>query len=116
MIETLQLGLFRDTWQQRFDVWVHTPQGREVANRFIRIAYGCKMRGMKMGAKAIWERLRWNYALKTDQGSSQFKLNNNFHSYMARFAEEREPKLQGYFNKRRLGQRKPKRAVVVPVQ
>lgn len=83
-------------WAAKFEKWVHTPNGRLVADRFIRIAYGCRARGIELGSKAIWERLRWNFMLRKQPGE-RFKLNNNFTPYMARFAVQREPMLADYF-------------------
>jgi len=99
--EAEQLGLFEPNgkWAKAFDVWVHEPDGRLAANRFIRIAYGCHRRGVKMGAKAIWERLRWNFMLRKVEGE-RFKLNNNYTAYMARFAMNRMSVLDGYFDLR----------------
>lgn len=79
--------------------YIHSPEGRQVANKFIRIAYGVHLRGKKIGAKAIWERLRWHYEVSRREGED-FKLNNSFVSYVARFSEEREPALRGFFEKR----------------
>lgn len=111
-----QFDLFGATKQQAFDKWVHTPQGRRVADRFIRLAYGMLLRGRKMGAKAIWERIRWNESLRKQDGE-QWALNNTWTAYMARFAEDREPRLVGMFEKRELREGcTAKRAVVIPIQ
>lgn len=93
--------LHRPGWQ-RFNEWVHTEQGGQVANRFIRLAIGVKRRGKKVGARAIWERIRWNYHMKKAEGET-FRMNDHFHSYMARFAMERAPELKGFFELRQLG-------------
>ncbi len=110
----IQLDLFGCTLQQQFDVWVHTPQGRAVADRFIRLAYGLHKRGLRMGAKAIWERLRWSYEVRRQPGEC-FALNNNYTAYMARFAMQREPSLAGFFDLREPQLKHPSRAVVVPI-
>lgn len=73
---------------KQFDDCVHTDNGRLVADRFIRVAYGCQVRGIRLGAKAIWERLRWNFMLRK-QHAEKWKLNNNHVAYMARFAVQR---------------------------
>ena len=103
---------------QLFDEWVHTEQGRKVSDKFMRIAYACNERGVKVGAKAIWERLRWHYETAKPEGE-RYKLNNNYPSYMARFAMNREPKLVGYFDLRELislRDHDPRKAIVIPIQ
>ena len=114
----IQLDLFEKTLQEQFDDWVHSPEGGAAANRFIRMAIGLKRRRMKVGAKAIWERLRWNYMIRNPK-NEQYALNNNYTAYMARFAMQRAPELQGYFNVRSLSschQTRPRRAVVIPIR
>jgi hypothetical protein len=117
MQDQIQYDLLKPTHQQRFDDWVHTDQGREVANRFIRIAWGVRKRGLRIGAKAIWERLRWHYEIAAPrQGAEAFKLNNVYTAYMARFAMDREPALQKFFETRAVGrQEAPRRAVLVSI-
>lgn len=80
-----------------------TDHGRQVANLFIRLAYGAKKRGVKVGAKAIVERIRWHFMLRDRDKSEHFKINNNYTAYLARFAIEREPFLDGYFELRAAG-------------
>lgn len=72
-------------------------------NLFIRIAIGCARRGKRVGAKLIWERLRWHYEIAMDAAET-YKLNNNYTAHAARFAEERAPELAGYFRKRSIGE------------
>jgi len=93
-----------DTQSDReFDQWVHTPHGREVADKFIRSAWTLWSRGFEnYGAKAIIEGIRWTMHLQNGPGEGEFKINNNYVSRLARFAEERAPKLRGFFRKRRL--------------
>lgn len=105
---TVQLDMFdqaKSAHQQEFDAWVNSEVGFETANRFIRIATGFMQRGQKVGAKAIWERLRWNNEVRRNQKArdDEFKLNNNLCSYLARFAMERNPQLCGFFETRKVG-------------
>ena len=110
-----QLTLFSETWAERAAVFANTPEGHQVLNRFIRIAWGCRARGVKIGAKAIWERLRWHYTIARAD-SERFKLNNNYCSYFARFAIAKEPRLAEVFNFRKTGaDSKPVKAVVIPI-
>jgi hypothetical protein len=90
------------THMQAFETWVHTATGGAVANLFIRLAIGCNRRGMKVGAKAIWERLRWHYGVRKE-AAERYALNNNYVAYMARFAMDRAEELKGYFDLREAG-------------
>lgn len=115
MGDEIQFELFGKTHAQAFEAWVHTPAGGAVANQFIRLAIGCRRRGVKVGQRAIWERLRWHYGVRKLPGE-RYALNDHYHAYMARFAEERALELKGYFELRALGRRRPRRAVVVPIR
>lgn len=110
-----QYDLFKPSHCQGFDAWKETPAGGQVVNRFIRIAIGFHRRGQRIGAKCIAERLRWNAFVRRAEGSD-WLINNNHVSAMARFAMERAPELQGFFETRTLGiTNKPRRAVIVPI-
>jgi hypothetical protein len=115
--DAIQLDLIKPTNYQMFLRFLQTPYGRSVANRFIRIAYGCWKRGKRIGAKAIWERLRWNQMMRYDESelSEDYRLNNNYTAYMARLAMDREPKLGGFFATREISDvhSTPRRALVV---
>ena len=87
--------------------WVHSPAGREIAGKFIRLAWGIKKRGFNSYSQwGIANRLRWHYELKAGPDASGYKLNNNCIAYLARFAMIREPRLKGFFALRKLGGRK----------
>ena len=111
-----QLDLFGETHSQRFEAWIHTPQGGEVANKFIRYALQMKRRGFKTyGAKAICEWIRYQYDLKHGPaGDERYIINNNYTAYLARFAMERCADLKGFFKLREAT--KQTRAVVVPIK
>ena len=49
----------------------------------------------KFGMKAIFEKLRWDYAVQT-QGEP-FKLSNDFTAHYARLVMFNEPELKGFF-------------------
>lgn len=53
----------------------------------------------RMGMKAIYERVRWEFGIRTD--SQPYKLNNDFCSLYARALMENEPALAGFFETRR---------------
>ncbi|MFA5130658.1 MAG: hypothetical protein WC477_07170 [Patescibacteria group bacterium] len=82
--------------------WIHSPEGGQVANKFIRLALRAKKSGLKhYGAKGIAEVLRWKFSLAKMDGE-KYKINNNWTSRLARFAEERCSELQGFFEMREL--------------
>lgn len=51
-------------------------------------------------AKAIFERIRWHYDVETT--GDEFKLNNNYPAYYARWFMDRHPEHEGFFHTRRL--------------
>lgn len=50
--------------------------------------------GAKVGAKAIYERVRWESEIEKGQ---PFKANNNYCSYYARVFEVKHPEHKGFF-------------------
>ena len=60
-------------------------------------------RGRKVGMKAIYERVRWEYAVETRE--EPYKLNNNYTAHYARLLMESVPELHGYFETRNLRSR-----------
>jgi len=53
-----------------------------------------------LGAKMIWERMRWHARVETTDAA--FKLNNNWHSFMARLWLAEHPEHPDFFETRRL--------------
>ena len=97
-----QPDLFDETLDQQFEKWVHSPEGGMAANWFIRLGLQAKKAGLeKYGAKGIAEVLRWQISIEK-KSVEIFKINNNYISRLARFAEERAPELKGLFEKREL--------------
>lgn len=103
-----QPDLFDKGRDEKFAAWVHTSAGADVANKFIRYAWALHKRGIrKYGAKGIVERLRWHYTImrlrpgeSIQERDDLRKINNNYTSRLARFAETRAPELKGLFEKR----------------
>ena len=63
------------------------------------IALDLKSRGWKRaGMKAIFERIRWEYAMRTNGES--YLLNNTFTAHYSRLLMDREPSLAGFFETR----------------
>jgi hypothetical protein len=58
-------------------------------------------RGRKrIGINMLFEVLRWNYYLKTDDPNSAFKINNNYAPYYARLIIEKNPTWEDVFELR----------------
>ena len=73
-----------------------------VMRAFVRLAVETKKQGhASYGAKALFEVLRWKYALETKDVDG-FKLNNNYTSRYARLAMDEQPFLEDFFNTRQL--------------
>ena len=99
MTEQLSLPLAPD----KFSEWVHSDCGREIAGWFVRLSVRMLNRGHKhYSADAIAHRIRWHLDLRNGPDAGGYKINNNWVAGLARFAESREPRLAGFFQKRRL--------------
>lgn len=49
----------------------------------------------KIGIGLLFEVLRWEFYMNTDDPNSEFKLNNNLRSHYSRLLIERHPELEG---------------------
>lgn len=88
-----------ETLDDRFAAWL--AANPQVLSAFIALARQAQRAGLrKFGAKAVVERLRWEYAIQT--GGSEFKFDNRFTSRLARVAVDRAPDLAGLFEFRDL--------------
>lgn len=82
------------TIQQEFE-WFDRSNP-EVYKLFKRFALAAKRSGReRFGAKAIVERIRWEYALRTDH--PDFKMPNNFTARYVRKLIEDMPEFEGFF-------------------
>ena len=86
--------LFGDRIDDQFNDWL--ADHPHVVDRFIRLTRDAKNRGRRVGAKAVWERLRW----EEDLGDAD--LNNNLTSRVARYVMSACPDLEDYFHTREL--------------
>lgn len=86
----------RLTLDEEFALWA--DDNERVVALFIRYALAAKRSGKKVGAKAVWERLRWE--LHVESTGDGPRLNNNYTALVARVAMEREPELRGFFDTR----------------
>lgn len=84
--------------EERFDAF----HGRnpQVYKALRQLALDMRGRGVRhYGIKALFEVLRYEYALRTE--GDTFKLNNNYTALYARLLMEQEPELAGFFETRR---------------
>lgn len=88
------LTLFGDKIDMQFNDWLAEHQ--HVVDRFIRLTREARNRGLSVGAKAVWERLRW----EEDLGDAD--LNNNYTSRVARHVMAACPDLKDAFRTREL--------------
>lgn len=79
----------------RASPWVYTALERLVEQW---VARGRK----RLGIRTLWERLRWDYAMATADPTSDFKLNDQFHSRYVRLLIEKHPEWAGLFELRKL--------------
>jgi len=73
-----------------------------VIEQLVHMARKLKDRGVHhYGMRALWEVLRYQRILQTDDPTSSFKLNDHYIPYYAREIMRRHPDLDGFFATRR---------------
>jgi len=72
-----------------------------VYRELLRLSRMMLARGRKVGIATLYEVLRWNYVLHTDDESG-FKLNQDYRSMYARLIMESDPELKDFFEIRKL--------------
>jgi hypothetical protein len=100
---TEQMGFsFRGTIQSRFEAF--HKRNPFVYDKFCELARRwIGRRGKeKLGMKMLFEVVRWEVYMTTDDPASEFKLCNDYHSRYARLIMAQEPDLHGIFELRRL--------------
>lgn len=71
----------------------------QVFDLFRRFAEQALLAGQRVGAKAIFERMRWETAIVT-RGDT-YSLNNSYTALYARLLEETDPRFVGFFEQRK---------------
>lgn len=72
----------------------------EVYRLLVRFARELKAHGRgSYGIAALFERVRWHYAVERDD-AEEFKLNNSYRAFYARLLMAQEPDLAGFFETR----------------
>lgn len=73
-----------------------------VMERLIEMALRLRARGIQhYGIAALWEVLRYDWTVRTDDPTSTLKLNNDYKAFYAREIMRRHPELDGFFATRR---------------
>lgn len=70
----------------------------------------------KIGIKFLFERLRWEYMVKTNRPENEYALNNNFTSRYARLLMETYEDLDGLFETRTMKSVDGKKRIIVSVK
>lgn len=91
-----QPTLFKTT---RFERWAEFHRANPaVWEAFLRRTREAWASGRKVGARCVWERMRWELDIEVQ--SEDFKLNDHLVPYFARLVMLRYPELDGYFERR----------------
>lgn len=99
MTAVLQSSLFEKTLDQRFAEF-HQANPHVYA-RLVEMARALKNRGhRRVGIKMLFEVIRWEELIVTDDPSSEFNLNNSYSSRYARLVMAENPDLAGLFETR----------------
>lgn len=97
-IEPAERGM---TIQKRFELF-HAANPW-VYDELLGLITQMRSRGRRrLGIGMLFEVLRWNWYLQTDDPTSEWKLNNNYRSRYARLIIEDFPHLEGFFELRAL--------------
>ena len=93
--------MFKPTIKEQF--YAFHASNHEVADELALLAFDLQRRGHERGSiSQLFEVLRWQRAMNTDDPSSEFKLNNNYRSHYARMLTRCYPRLDGFFELRQM--------------
>lgn len=89
------------TAEEKFSVFhVSNPH---VYRELVKLTASAHARGRKkIGIKMLFEILRWNYYMATDDPNSEFKINNNYAPFYARLIMSEQPEFDGIFELREM--------------
>lgn len=73
-----------------------------IYSRLRELALLARRRGARVGARLLWERLRWETLVEVPRRDGDYKLNDRWVAWYARALMEREPELEDYFETRAL--------------
>ena len=93
--------LFESRVDRLFADWIETEDGQIVEAEVVRHALALRANGWRRwGIAAIWEVIRYDFALALKGEAGAWKLNNDFRAPLARRVMQREPALSGFFETR----------------
>lgn len=92
--------LFDAGIRERFEAF--DRENPAVYSRLRELALLARHRNVKVGARLLWERLRWEVLVEVPRRDGDWKLNDHWIAWYARALMEREPELAGYFETRTL--------------
>lgn len=95
-----QVSIFEWSASTEARFWVFHRDHPEVFAELVRRAREMRDRGLRFGIRALWEAMRWDFAVRPD-GREPFKLNDHYTSRYARMVME-EPGLEGVFETREI--------------
>lgn len=100
---TKQPDLFSITNQEKFDTFHrHNPRVYETLVRLCR-EWRAAHPTRRCSIELLWNRVRWEMWMVTDNNVDAYKLNNNHKPFYARLIMAREPDLDGIFETREQG-------------
>jgi len=109
----------QDSWtedegfERRFREFHHANPS--VYEELVRLTRQAAARGMqKVGIRMVWEIARWHFTVETKDQSSDFKMNDHYHSRYARLIMEQEKDLAGIFEVRQLVDEAKKKKAKAP--
>lgn len=89
-------GIPRETVQQVLDNFRENPKVWRAFEKFTLDAIRC---GKKIGAKAVMERVRWEFEIeKNHWADAEYKINNSWVAYYARIFAIKFPEHRDYFD------------------
>lgn len=87
------------TLDERAAAWI--AANPEAVARFAQIALDLHRNGQRMGAKAIAEVIRWQYATDVNAlPGDDYRVNNSYVAHLSRHVMATWPELAGYFETR----------------
>jgi hypothetical protein len=86
----------------RFDAWqAFHAENPHVYRLFLERAWEAFLAGRKVGARCIWEVIRWNQNVEVaGVDGDDFKMNDHNVPYFSRLVMLRHPQLAGFFDRR----------------
>lgn len=96
----VQFGLFgNDDWSTKAEAFIQ--DNPDIWQLFCELTIYAAKRSHngKVGAKAVFERMRWEYDIERGQ-AEKFKLNNNYTRHFSLRFQQQHPELGAVFNNR----------------